>query len=410
MKHKRHHRIILGWFVLFLMLGVVWGASQFVKETPSNASVNETTAASSTTTSSTTSTVASSSSTTSSATDATVYANLTNGQTVVAGNEGTDYDQIVQKSGFYGSVLVVHNGQIKLSKGYGNADNAKQIPNSPTTLYNIGSTQKGMTGTLIMQAAEEGKLALSDKLSKYYPQIAGSDQVTLKMMLDMASGLQLTNSPKNLAKDSDALPFFTANAAIKNTVGKFDYQPINFNLLAGILEKVYQQNYYTIFDNYYGTKAGITNYSFYQNIANNPNVAVPYSNNDGTTPYGTVATESANDYIKELGTGNVFMSTGQLYRYYSLLLSGQLISAADVKTLQTPEEASGAPYASGLYNEKTYYASHGQELTYETYVALSPDGQTAVIIASNQDQDKTKIDRTLLTDLYKELTGVTLDF
>ena len=53
-----------------------------------------------------------------------------------------DYLTQSASNGFSGSVLVAKKGEIILSKGYGWADRENKIPNSPSTVFNIGSVTK----------------------------------------------------------------------------------------------------------------------------------------------------------------------------------------------------------------------------------------------------------------------------
>src|SRR5690349_4351423 len=68
---------------------------------------------------------------------------------------------------FNGSVLVAQKGKVVLEKGYGmkNAINK----NDKQSIFRIYSITKTFTSTVILKLVEQGKLSLSDKLSKFYP-------------------------------------------------------------------------------------------------------------------------------------------------------------------------------------------------------------------------------------------------
>lgn len=64
--------------------------------------------------------------------------------------------------------------------------------NQPIVLYDkmrIGSITKTFTGTVLLQLVDEGKISLSDKLSKYYPDYPNGDNITIQMLGDMRSGI-----------------------------------------------------------------------------------------------------------------------------------------------------------------------------------------------------------------------------
>jgi CubicO group peptidase (beta-lactamase class C family) len=65
-------------------------------------------------------------------------------------------------------VVIVKDGQVLLSKGYGSADLEKQIPvNADTTLFLPGSVTKLFTWTAVMQLVEQGKIDLQADVNTY---------------------------------------------------------------------------------------------------------------------------------------------------------------------------------------------------------------------------------------------------
>lgn len=65
-------------------------------------------------------------------------------------------------------VVIVKNGSVLFSKGYGFADVKKRIPVSPEgTLFRPGSISKTFTWTAIMQLVEQGKINLDSDVNNY---------------------------------------------------------------------------------------------------------------------------------------------------------------------------------------------------------------------------------------------------
>src|SRR5262245_59987310 len=67
------------------------------------------------------------------------------------------------------SLAVLRNGKIILLKSYGLANVEHQIPVKPETIFQSGSIGKQFTAAAIMILAQENKLSLDDKISKYFP-------------------------------------------------------------------------------------------------------------------------------------------------------------------------------------------------------------------------------------------------
>lgn len=91
-------------------------------------------------------------------------------------------------------VVVVKDGQILASRGYGFADVEKRKPVDPhTTLFRPGSISKLFTWTAVMQQVEQGKLNLDEDVNKYLdfkiPPHNGKP-ITLRNILTHTSGLE----------------------------------------------------------------------------------------------------------------------------------------------------------------------------------------------------------------------------
>lgn len=82
-------------------------------------------------------------------------------------------------------------------KGHGYANITSKIPMNPEMYFRIGSNTKSFVITVILQLADEKKISLYDKLSKYFPDFPRADEVTLRMLADMTSGIyNYTDTPE----------------------------------------------------------------------------------------------------------------------------------------------------------------------------------------------------------------------
>ena len=68
---------------------------------------------------------------------------------------------------FMGSVLAAREGKIIFSRSYGMADLEWNVPNSPTTKFNIASMTKQFTAASILLLEERGRLKTDDLVKKY---------------------------------------------------------------------------------------------------------------------------------------------------------------------------------------------------------------------------------------------------
>ena len=88
------------------------------------------------------------------------------------------------------SVAVMKNGEIIFAKGYGLANVEHQVPVKPETIFQSGSMGKQFTATAVMLLMEEGKLALDDNISKYFPETPEAwRNITIRHLLTHTSGM-----------------------------------------------------------------------------------------------------------------------------------------------------------------------------------------------------------------------------
>ncbi|HEY4217704.1 MAG TPA: serine hydrolase domain-containing protein [Gemmatimonadaceae bacterium] len=88
------------------------------------------------------------------------------------------------------SIAVVRGGKIVYAKAYGMARIDRATPATPAMRYSIGSNSKQFTATAVLLLAEQHKLSLDDKVSRWLPQLTRANDVTLRQVLSMTSGYQ----------------------------------------------------------------------------------------------------------------------------------------------------------------------------------------------------------------------------
>jgi CubicO group peptidase (beta-lactamase class C family) len=70
-------------------------------------------------------------------------------------------------------MLVEHDGKVVLEQALGRRDPASEAPMAMDTIFRIYSMTKPIVSVAVMMLAEEGRLIISDPVSKYLPELAG---------------------------------------------------------------------------------------------------------------------------------------------------------------------------------------------------------------------------------------------
>lgn len=90
---------------------------------------------------------------------------------------------------FNGTALVYKKGKVILEKGYGYQDIKNKITNTSNTIFQVGSITKQFTATVILKLAEDDKLTIQDKLTKYFPDYPRGNEITIGHLLSHTSGI-----------------------------------------------------------------------------------------------------------------------------------------------------------------------------------------------------------------------------
>lgn len=280
-----------------------------------------------------------------------------------------------------GTILVVKDNQVVLHNNYGKALESSHDPINST--YMIASVQKMITSILVMNLIDQGKLTLETPLSTFYNNIPNSENITIDQMLSMTSGLYLDNKLKNSKSKEESINYVVNNVTYQPT-NKWRYSDVNFFLLAAIIEKVSQTSYEAYFDQVVKRPLELAHTGFYQSNSLNPNLIPSFGMDDSGVIKTTPTTFPESAVINELGTGNMYISTGDLLTIVQAMLDGKIVSRDVVEmTYLKREYAYPYTYKAGFYEEDNFYYGHGIFRGYEPSVAFNKDASSAVIFLGN---------------------------
>jgi len=140
-------------------------------------------------------------------------------------------------------------GDYKWEKAKGYSDLEKKIPMRLENTYRIGSVTKTFTISVLLQLVDEGKVSLDEKISVYFPDIPNAENITVKMLANMRSGLYnyseskefedtLTNRPSKVWTDDELVQLALKYPPYFPPDSNFHYSNTNTILIGKIIEKV----------------------------------------------------------------------------------------------------------------------------------------------------------------------------
>ena len=146
------------------------------------------------------------------------------------------------------SVGVIKDGQLIFAKGYGQANLEHEIPNTPKTVFYIGSTSKQFTALSIAILVTQGKLKETDTLRRWVPELpAWADQVTIDHLVHHTSGVPdffalmplAGQRLEDIHEDGDILRLLERQPRLNFAPGEqFQYSNSGYFLLAVIVNRI----------------------------------------------------------------------------------------------------------------------------------------------------------------------------
>ena len=250
-------------------------------------------------------------------------------------------NQLSATDEFSGTVLIAHNGQPIFQKAYGMASKEYAVPNRTDTKFNLGSINKIFTQIAVVQLVEQGKLSFDDKLGKIlpdYPNREAAEKVTVRQLVDMASGIgdffgpEFDATPKNKLRNiKDFLQLFASKPLEFEPGTKHQYSNGGYVVLGAIIEKVSGEDYYGYVRKHIFEPAGMQNTDWYEADTPVSNMASGYTR-EGMEGRGSLARR--NNLYSRPARGNSAgggYSTAEDLLKFSLALQAQKFHLPDFR-------------------------------------------------------------------------------
>jgi CubicO group peptidase (beta-lactamase class C family) len=162
-------------------------------------------------------------------------------------------DTLVARDDLAGSLLLVVGERVLCERAFGYADAARTTKATPDTRFNLGSGDKMFTAVAVAQLAENGLLAFSDPIAKYFPDFpdaAFAQKATVAHLLSHTSGVgeywtdEYERHSGEIRELRQMLPWVHAAGIDFQPGASFKYSNSNFILAGLIVEKVSGTDYY----------------------------------------------------------------------------------------------------------------------------------------------------------------------
>ncbi|PWF55558.1 serine hydrolase [Massilia glaciei] len=293
------------------------------------------------------------------------------------------------------TVIVTRDGKTVFHKAYGMASVAKKQAMTPDMTLRIGSITKQFTAVAILMLVEEGKLALSDDITKFLPDYpTKGKKITVEQLLTHTSGIVSYTGKMDFAANN------TKDLTVQQMIDTFKNDPLTFEpgtnfaynnsgyfLLGAVIEKVSGMPYAKFLEKRIFVPLGMndTAYEGYERSA--------ATKAEGHSKKEAAYTPSAPLSMSlPYAAGSLVSNVDDLARWEAAITGGKLINAASLAKAFTPfklSDGSARDYGYGwqigkLQGNQTI--GHGGGINgFVSYALRIPQSKVFVAVLSNAD-------------------------
>ncbi|MER9546321.1 beta-lactamase family protein [Mesorhizobium sp. M0437] len=304
--------------------------------------------------------------------------------------------------------------------GYGTTELGVTNPPRGDIHFRPASNTKTMTAAVIVQLIQEGKLSFDDLISKYVDGVPNGEQITIRQLIKMRSGLyNFTNAPE-LAESLDNNPdkAWTSQEVLAMAFkrpphfapgAEFEYNNTNYYLLGLVTEKIDGKPVATIFQERLFGPLGMKNTLLPVSTSNT--IPEPYAHGYiyGGASYALVDAPYPDDLqaAARAGTlkpddetwqnpsayfaaGGVISTADDLATWMRALVGGQIFNAdykrqwLDSPEAEDPSKPEGQKYGYGIsliaFGPNKIYFHGGEMPGYNSFMGHDPDNDVTLIV------------------------------
>ena len=307
----------------------------------------------------------------------------------------SDYD-LVEGPG--AAVMIIKDGEILFSKGYGLANLEEEIPNTNETNFRLASITKQFTAMCIIILIHHGELDFESTLTDIFSAFPSyGNNITIRQMLNHTSGLVdyeslIQNDATKQVSDMDVYNMMTGLDSTYFTPGtNYRYSNTGYALLAMIVEEKSGFTFAEFLEENIFLPLGINNSVAHQNgISTVSNRAFGYSQNDGEYSRDDQSLTSA-----VLGDGGIYTSLKDMFHWDQSLYTDTLVPIEILNEAFTSGELSNGEktgYGFGwrmdtyLYRNRAHHT--GSTRGFRNVFMRFPDQKISILILTNRNSGR----------------------
>lgn len=309
------------------------------------------------------------------------------------------------------AVAVVHKGRPVLAEGYGLANVEHGVAVTPDTIFQSGSVGKQFTAAAVMLLVEDGKIALDDPLTRFFPDAPEHfKRITVRHLLTHTSGLpDYTQGTIDYRRDytEDELRQFAYGLKPEFEPGaRWNYSNTGYVLLGAVIGKVSGQFYGDLLRERVFRPAGMKTARVITEADIVPHRSDGYRLVDGELKHH----EWVAPKLNTTADGSLYLSLRDLIAWDAAVRAKRILSPASwTQVFQPVTLNSGRTYTYGFGWDVAPFAGRpaqrhgGSWQGFRTHIARYLDEDLTVIVLTNLAQANPEVLSTGITSAFEPL-------
>jgi len=302
------------------------------------------------------------------------------------------------------SVAVSLHGKVVVNRAYGSADLERDVPITPTTIFDAGSLTKQFVSATVLLLVEEGRLSLSDDVRKYIPELPDyGKKITLDHLLTHTSGIRDWTGMLPLTDGkTDALTLILRQRGLNFAPGEeWSYSNSGYVLLKEVVARTSGMPFADFARKRLFEPLGMKSTSYVTDMREIvKNRALAYEKEDGRWKMAMLLDN-------DRGGGGLLSTAGDLLIWNDALTNARLGAFVSAKMQEPATLNNGRKigYARGLYVDSargSKMVGHtGSAAGYKSFLARFPEQglSTAIMCNSGEGTDRMSFAHRIF-DLY----------
>ncbi|MER6343176.1 serine hydrolase domain-containing protein [Streptomyces sp. NPDC001595] len=290
-------------------------------------------------------------------------------------------------------------GQYERSFGVADKDTGRRM--APDLFMRIGSETKTFTVTAVLQLVDQGEIDLDDPISAYVDGVPNGDEISLRELAGMRSGLfnysedpdffkALTSDPDRYFPPQQLLDYAFKHPPLFPPGEKFFYCNTNLILLGLVVEKVSGQPLHDFVQRNILDPAGMRDTVFPTNADFPEPHAQGYTDQTAT---GKVENSTNWDPSWAWAAGAMISNRDDLRVWARTVATGEFADgdtmvepATQKERLETPPTPiPGAGYGLGIFDVQGWIGHNGSLPGYESLTIYLPSAEATLVVLLNTD-------------------------